>query len=109
VTTEAGGHRAAPRRRRASKRTLRFLAWAGGATSFVASGVLLGLAPRPAALSVAAQPQLIVVRRTVKRIVWEQTAPIGAVGQPKVRYVYVGGGGGGGSAPAATASGSHPR
>ncbi len=108
MTTEAGGNRVAPRRRRTSKRTLRSLAWAGGATSFVASGVLLGLAPRPAAPSVAAQPQLIVVRRTVKRIVWEQAAPIGTVGQPKVRYVYVGGGGGG-SAPAATASGSHPR
>jgi hypothetical protein len=107
VTTEAGGPRAGPRRRRASKRTLRVLAWAGGATSFVASGVLVGLAPKPAAAPVAAQPQLIVVRKTVKRIVWEQAAATGAVSPPKVRYVYVGGGGG--SAPAATASGSHPR
>ena len=107
MTTEAGGHRAGPRRRRASKRTLRFVAWAGGATSFVASGVLLGLAPRPATAPGAAPPQLIVVRKTVKRIVWEQAAATGAVSQPKVRYVNVGGGGG--SAPAATASGSHPR
>jgi hypothetical protein len=77
--------------------------------SFVASGVLLGLAPRPAAPSVAAQPQLIVVRRTVKRIVWEQAAATEPVGQPKVRYVYVGGGGGSAPPAAATASGSHPR
>jgi hypothetical protein len=105
VTTEPR----APRRKRASKRTLRILAWTAGALSFAASGTAIGLlpGPQPAAAASKPQPQVIVVHKTIKRIVWQQAAPV--AGAPKVQYVYVNGGGGGGSTPpVATSCGSHP-
>ena len=76
--------------------------------SFATPWVALNLAPRPQVATAAPRkPQVIVVHRVIKRVVWQQ-AP--ASTQPKVRYVYVSGGGGGSApaAPAATTSGSHP-
>ena len=106
ATTERGPAR--PRRRRASKRLLRLMAWGAGALSFATPWVALNLAPRPQAEAAPPQkPQVIVVHKVIKRVVWQQV-PVAS--QPKVRYVYVSGGGGGSapSAPAATTSGSHP-
>lgn len=101
VTTERPAHMAAPRKR-ASKPVLRMLAWAGGALSFLSPWAVLSATPRPLAAA-PPQPQVIVVKRTIKRIVWHTTP---ASGQPRVRYVYVSGAGG--SAPVAATSGSHP-
>jgi hypothetical protein len=88
-------------------------AWTAGAATFVTSGAAIALAPKPAAgASAELKPQVIVIKKTVKRIVWQQ-APV-STAAPKVKYVYVGGGGGGSSsapapapAPAKTC-GSHP-
>jgi hypothetical protein len=106
ATTEHGPAR--PPRKRASKRLLRLMAWGAGAMSFATPWVALNLAPRPQAEAAPQpKPQVIVVHKVIKRVVWQQTAP---ASQPKVRYVYVSGGGGGSApaAPAATTSGSHP-
>jgi hypothetical protein len=101
----------APKRRRASKQALRAAAWTAGAASFLASAGVIGLTPKPSAdASVSAKPQVIVVKRTVKRIVWEVTAR-SSKAQPKVRYVTAGGSSSSTaaapSAPVATTSGSH--
>jgi len=97
-----------PRKKRASKRTLRIFAWTAGALSFAASGTAIGLLPRPPAASAATKPKprVIIVHKTIKRIVWQQAAAPAAAA-PKVKYVYVNGGGGGSAAPVATSCGSH--
>lgn len=112
VMTENGAGPRPPRRKRASKRVLRTMAWTAGAVSFVASGSALALAPKAPAEASAPKPQVIIIKKTIKRVVWQQQAAPAAAA-PKVRYVYVGGGGGGSSAPApapapAKTCGSHP-
>lgn len=101
MTTEARPERKPPRKR-ASKRALRITAWTAGATSFLMSGALIGVAPKPAAGS--GQPQVIVVKRTIKRIVWQPSKPA-ATSKPTVRIVSSGASKA--AAPAATTSGSH--
>ena len=107
VTTESMGSARPPRRKRASKRMLRTVAWTAGAVGFVASGSALALAPKVPAEASPPKPQVIIIKKTIKRVVWQQSTPAAAA--PKVRYVYVGGGGGGTSSPApAKTCGSHP-
>jgi hypothetical protein len=94
-----------PRRKRASKRVLRVLAWTAGVTSFLSPWAVLGLAPKPVADAATQKPKVIVRHRVVHRVIWQQ-APVTT--QPRVRYVYVSGAGGGsGSSPVST-GGSHP-
>jgi hypothetical protein len=95
--------RPAPRRKRASKRVLRVLAWAAGAASFLFPWAVLTLAPKPVAAAATQNSKVIVRHRVVHRVIWQQ-APVTT--QPRVRYVYVSGGGGG-SSPVST-GGSHP-
>jgi hypothetical protein len=78
-------------------------AWATGTATFLVSGALIGLEPKPSAGS--GQPQVVVIKRTIKRVVWQRSEPALAA-KPKVRIVASGGGSP--AAPAAaTTSGSH--
>lgn len=101
MATDAKSERKPPRKR-ASKRALRITAWTAGATSFLMSGALIGMAPRPAAGS--GQPQVVVVKRTIKRIVSQPSKPA-ATSKPRVSIVTSGASKP--AAPATTTSGSH--
>jgi len=94
VTTEG-------RPRRASKGRLRAAAWTAASVSLAAPSVALAVAPRPAPASAyQAHRQVIVLHRTVRKIVYPAaSAPTTA---PPVRYVYVGGGSVSGGSTATT-------
>ena len=75
----------------ASPGRLRAAAWTAAGVSLVAPSVALAVAPRPAPASAyQAHRQVIVLHRTIRKIVYPAaSAPTTA---PPVRYVYVGGG-----------------
>ena len=96
MTTEnrAGtGPSSRERKARASKASLRPAAWAAAGVALAAPWVALKAEPRPVPTGSGAQRPVIIVHRTVRRIVIDPGAPaVPAVSAPKVRYVYVGGG-----------------
>jgi hypothetical protein len=101
-----------PRKRRASRARLRATAWVAAGVSLASPWVALKLAPKPASAAGNRRPrQVVIVHRTVRRIVIDPAAPASASvsgGAPQVRYVYVGGGtvsSGGGSAGTSRCSG----
>lgn len=103
-----------PRKRRASRARLRATAWVAAGVSLASPWVALKMVPRPATAAVHGRHrQVVIIHRTLRRIVIDPAAPASApvsVGAPQVRYVYVGGGtvssgGGGGSAGTTRCSG----
>jgi hypothetical protein len=98
-----------PRRKRASKASLRAAAWVAAGASLAGPFVGLELAPRPAAASAdATGRRVVIVHRTIRRVVIDPAAPRTVVaGAPSVRYVVVGGGtvSSGGSAATTRCSG----
>jgi hypothetical protein len=81
------------RPKRASKRSLRTVAWTAAGVSLAAPSVALAIAPKPAPASAdAGHRQVIVVHRTVRKIVYSPVSGPQTSSAPSVRYVYVGGG-----------------
>jgi hypothetical protein len=82
------------RPRRASKRSLRALAWTAAGVSLAAPSVALAMAPKPVPPSAqTGHRKVIVVHRTIRRIVYAPAAAGPATSSaPSVHYVYVGGG-----------------
>jgi hypothetical protein len=97
------------RPRRASKRTLRAVAWTTAGVSLAAPGVALAVAPKPAPASAqTGHRHVIVVHRTIRKIVYAPVSGPASTSAPSVRYVYVGDGtvsAGGGSATTTRCSG----
>lgn len=97
---------AQPRKRRLSKRALRFWAWFAAAVAFVSPWAVLGISPKPVATAAEQARPVVIVRKITRRVVIKD--------QPKpqpTRVVYVGGGSstsssGGGSTT--SSGGSHP-
>ncbi len=97
------------RAKRASKGSLRAVAWTTAGVALAAPTVVLAMAPKPAPASAqTGHRQVIVVHRTIRRIVYAPAAAGPATtGAPSVHYVYVGGGtvSGGGSTTTTRCSG----
>ncbi len=96
MTTE--GHDGSPassreRKARASRGSLRTAAWAAAGVALAAPWVALKAEPRPVPTGSGTQRPVIIVHRTIRRIIVDPAAPaVPAMSAPKVRYVYVGGG-----------------
>ncbi|HXJ66952.1 MAG TPA: hypothetical protein VNN79_24620 [Actinomycetota bacterium] len=84
------------RKPRASKGSLRTAAWAAAGASLAAPFVALNAQPKPVPPDAAKARQVIIVHRTIRRVVIDPpaqvAAPAAAAAAPSVRYVYVGGG-----------------
>ena len=105
---------ARPRRRRASKGRLRATAWVAAGVSVAAPLAALEIAPRPVDATVQTPRRVVIVHRTIRRVVIDPPAAPAAApaGAPQVHIVYVGGGtvtaggsSGGGSAGTTRCSG----
>jgi len=99
MTTEPSSRPNAPARKpRASKASLRTAAWAAAGVGLATPFVALNAQPRPAPADAGAKARrVIIVHRTIRRIVIDPpaqvaAAPAAAAAAPSVRYVYVGGG-----------------
>ena len=90
----AGRARPAARKPRASRAALRGAAWAAAGAAVAAPAVMLTAAPNPASSATpAGHRQVILIHRTVRRIVIDPATIGGATSSaPRIHYVYVGGG-----------------
>jgi hypothetical protein len=96
MTTDRGNgahSRSRERKARASKASLRTAAWAAAGVALAAPWVALKAEPRPLPVQSGTPRKVIIVHRTIRRIVIDPAAPaVPAMSAPKVRNVYVGGG-----------------
>jgi hypothetical protein len=73
--------KAADRKRRMSKGSLRALAWVGGGISFLAPGAMLAVAPRAVPATPAAQtpqqPRTVIVHHIVRKVITRQAPASG--------------------------------
>lgn len=75
---------------RTPKRRLRAFAWLAAGIGFALPARVIALTPKPPAASAPVQRPVVIVRRTIRRIVITPQGP--TTPPPRVRYVYGGGG-----------------
>lgn len=76
-------------RTRASKRRLRAMAWLAAGIGFASPAAAIALVPKPSEGSAPVQRPIVIVHRTIRRIVITPRAPTTL--PPRVTYVSAGG------------------